>query len=253
MFWMAGIVHYFWRPFSRRFVMATLAGFIFFMYLYGFYKGNSVIHGSEAVAMLIDGTALNELEKATGRTFKEMVVADIARVDTQSFELYRLAGNQDYRLRWGETYLSAFLSFVPGWIWPGRPLEPAKVAAGTDLFYGQGSYIPGDKFWNSQKVYGLGGEALLNFGFLAFPLPFGLWGFLIGLYRRSMLTWRSRDFRWYLAPFVSLLFIIALIGDFYNLLGFFISKGVIPIMLLWLAFRLTGQKTAIEEGHASQG
>jgi hypothetical protein len=61
-----------------------------------------------------------------------------------------------------------------------------------------------------------------------------------------MLAWRKGDFRWLLAPLATLLFLIALIGDFYNLLGFWIVKGLVPTCFFWLAMVLTGQKTRLE-------
>src|SRR5205814_3615915 len=39
LFWAAGIIHFWIRPITRRFVFAGLGFLVLFMYLYGFYKG----------------------------------------------------------------------------------------------------------------------------------------------------------------------------------------------------------------------
>ncbi|MCL4294664.1 MAG: hypothetical protein KJ077_03010 [Anaerolineae bacterium] len=240
--WMVGIIHYFWRPFTRWNVFVGLLILISFMYLYGFYKGNTQIGGMEAINMLADGVPLSELEMVTGRQFRAMLIGDLARVDTQSYQLFRFISEGDYDLRWGKTYYMSVLSFIPSWLWPDRPPEPAKVAAGTELFLGRGSYVPGNKFLNSQRVYGLGGEAMLNFGILSFPLPFIIWGFLIGCYRQINSTWQEKDARWFIAPFITLLFLISLFSDLDNILGFIIANGLFPLLLLWLIFKRTGNK-----------
>jgi hypothetical protein len=246
MFWIVGVIHYFWRPFSRRSVFVVWVLLISFMYLYGFYKGNSKVNGLEALLKITEGSSFSQLETETGRSFKEMVVADFARVDTQSFELFRLSVSSDYELRWGKTYITSILSYIPGWLWPDRPLDPEKIVAGTELFYGRGAYVPGNKFQNSQKVYGLGGEALLNFGVWSFPLPFAIWGFCLGRYRRSMVGWAAGDFRWFFAPFITLLFIISFIGDLYNVLGFVITKGLLPSFFLLLTIFISVKKTTTQ-------
>jgi hypothetical protein len=68
----------------------------------------------------------------------------------------------------------------------------------------------------------------------------------MGRYRRGMLAWRKDDFRWLLAPLGTLLFLIALIGDFYNLLGFWIVKGLIPTCFFCLALVFAGHKARLE-------
>jgi hypothetical protein len=231
-FWMAGIVHFWWRPFSRRITLVAMVLLIIFMYLYGFYKGSSLLGGTQALQSLFAGESIDVLETRTGRNLPEMLVGDMSRSDTQSFELYRLVDIADYGLRGGGTYLGTFRSIIPSWIWSERPLDPEKIVAGTELFLGRGSYVPGNRFRNSLRVYGLGGEAMLNFGVLAYPVPFALWGFLMGRFRRAWFGWEQVDGRVFLVPLVTLLFLIGLIGDFDNLLGFFISRGVIIVVLL---------------------
>jgi hypothetical protein len=229
LFWIAGVVHYFWRPIGRRSAIVGLVVLGLFMYIYGFYKGG----GPEAIEMLATGRAsFSSLELATDRTFEQLVITDLSRVDVQSYELYRLLNSTDYTYRWGKTYASALISYVPSWIWKAKPPDTEKVVAGTDLLLGRRMYSPGDRFRDASWVYGLGGEAMLNFGFFAAPFPFAIWGFLMGRYRRAMLTWPSKDARKLLAPFATLLLMMALFSDLDNLIGLFCTGGFVVFLVL---------------------
>lgn len=238
LFWMAGIVHYFWRPIGRK---SALIGLVFlgtFLYIYGFYKGSVSLGGTGALKELATGRrSLGNLESATDRTFKRLLINDFSRVDIQSCLLYRLLQSTDYQYRSGYTYASAVLHMVPRWMWKAKPPDAEKVVAGTDLLYGRGWYKPEEPGRISAFVYGLAGEAMLNFGFLAVPFPFAIWGFLMGRYRRRMLTWPPTDARRLLAPFVTLLFMMAVFMDFDNLLSVLIYQGGFVILLVLLSSR----------------
>jgi hypothetical protein len=200
-----------------------------FMYVYGFYKSGGV----EALRQVAAGESLQELEVATGRTLEGLLLGDLARVDVQAYELYRLQSAREYRLRWGKTYASALLRNLPARVWPGRPADAEKTIAGTELFYGPGRYVPGDRWRNTSRVFGLAGEAMLNFGIWLAPAPFVLWGFLMGRFRRATISWPRADARRFLAPLVALLITIALFSDANNLISLVISKaGLIALLVL---------------------
>jgi hypothetical protein len=78
---------------------------------------------------------------------------------------------------------------------------------------------------------------MLNFGVLALPLPFAIWGFLMGRYHRTMLTWPPTDARRLLAPFLTLLFMMAVFMDFDNLLNVLVYQGGFVILLVLLSSR----------------
>ena len=232
LFWLVGIFHQYWRPIDRRTLFLGLGVVISFMYLYGFYKNA----GTQAVTTLTEGGSLSDLEEDTGRTFRGMLIGDLSRTDVQSYSLFKLK-NSKYDLRWGKTYLSALSRSIPSWVWPNRPLDSEKVVAATELFKGPGEYIPGDLFRNSSKVFGLAGEAMLNFGVWSAPIPFALWGFLVGRYRRVLLTWHVTDVRRFLAPLITLLLFMTLFSDLENTISTFIGKGSYVILLILLISR----------------
>jgi hypothetical protein len=236
--WIAGVVHSFWRPISRRLATIGMAIVFVFMYIYGFYKSGGV----QALRQVAAGESLQELEAATGRTLEGLLLGDLARVDVQAYQLYKLQDTVDYQLRWGKTYASAVLRNVPARFWPGRPADSEKTIAGTELFYGRDRYVPGDRWRNTSKVFGLAGEAMLNFGIGLAPAPFAAWGFLIGRFRRAARSWPRADARRFLVPFITLLVTITLFSDFDNLLSLVIDKAGMITALIFLSSKRTREK-----------
>ncbi len=231
-FWMAGIVHYFWRPFKVGQLIFGLPFLLGFMYVYNFYD----VLGSEAINMLVQGKSLSGLEQASGRDDRVLFIEDLSRTSTHSYQIYRLSVSDEYELRWGKTYVDPFAHYVPTWIWRDKPVDPEKQIAGTDLIFGPGAYVPGNLTkQNSLRVYGLLGEALLNFGVILAPLPFALWGFLMGVYRRSLLSWLPTDARLFLAPYLTLSLVFVVFSDFDNLVASFLFRASPVILVLYLA------------------
>jgi hypothetical protein len=127
--------------------------------------------------------------------------------------------------------MGAALLVVPKSLWPDRPVGKRKE--GTELEYGAGSY-KGERF-KSTRVYGIAGEAMLNFGPLAVPLTFVVFGLVVGWVRRCLFTWHTADSRLLLGPYLVNMCFVALVGDSDNLVFFVITNGAIPILVLGLS------------------
>lgn len=229
LFWAAGVLHLWVGPLTRKNVFIGLCFLFFFMYLYGFYKAA----GLEGIRRAGDPLERAELEERSGRTLESTVLGDLGRADIQAFLLYRLTNAGDYDYAWGRTYLGALSLFIPRSIWPDRP--PTKVKEGTELQHGSGTWIPG--VMQSSKVYGLGGEAMLNFGWLAVPFSYALLGWLVGWVRGLLYTLDRFDPRRLLIPFFVNLCIVALIGDSDNIVFFLVHRGLIPSLLVLFSAR----------------
>jgi hypothetical protein len=228
-FWAVGVIHFWIRPLSKRAILLGVLLIISFMYLYGFYKGA----GLESLRALSPATR-PMLEEQTGRTLKSVLLDDLARSDVQAFLLYRLTGEDaDYEYALGRTYLGGMTILIPRAIWPQRP--PTKVKEGTEAQYGMGSYVP--DHWVSSRVYGLAGEAMLNFGPLAVPFAFAVLGLAVGLVRRLFINLQPGDARLLLYPFLVNLCLVILVGDSDNVVFFLIKNGSVPLLLLTLASR----------------
>ena len=91
------------------------------------------------------------------RDLKYLLLGDLARADSNAFILHNLVKDPgDYDYRWGLTYAGGLAILIPTEIWHNRPYF--KVDAGTEAQLGKTASRP------SSRVYGLSGEALLNFG-----------------------------------------------------------------------------------------
>jgi hypothetical protein len=75
------------------------------------------------------------------------------------------------------------------------------------------------------RVYGLTGEALLNFGPWGVLPAYAIYGACLGWYRRKLTTWDAADARTFLAPLVTILFATAFIADSDNVLFLFVVDG----------------------------
>jgi hypothetical protein len=227
-FWAAGIIHLWVRPFSRRMVAAGVAGLVLFMYVYGFYKSG----GREGLERALQGADQRaELTQKTGRTWEATVLGDLGRADVQAMLLYRIAGpRSDYEPAYGGTYGAALTLVVPRSIWPSRPM--GKVKQGTEALYGRGSWVQGR--WQASQVYGLAGEAMLNFGPIAAPISFILLAAAVAGVARLGRRLAPDDARWLLFPFLVQLCFSLLVSDLDNMIFVIVSQGTLPAMLVFL-------------------
>jgi len=230
LFWAAGMIHFMIRPITKKEVAIGIVFLLFFMYLYGFFKAGGV----DGVNTALEGhEARAQLEEKSGRTWQGMLLGDLGRTDVQAYMLYRLMlPNSDYEYAWGETYVAATTLLIPKFIMPNKPFKH-KVMQGTELLFGKGSYKLGE--WETSKVYGITGEAMLNFGFFVVPLAFIPLGILVGWIQRCLLNWNSSDSRLILLPMLVNFCFIVLVGDFDNDIFFLIKNSGLPAFVFWLS------------------
>jgi hypothetical protein len=226
LFWAAGIIHFWVRPLNRTFVFVGICFLVVFMYIYGFYKDL----GKDAWSGFQAGAIPAEASIKKGRTLEVLLLGDLGRADVQAFLLYRLLRpDRDYHYAWGGTYLASATLLIPRAFWPDRP--PGKVKAGTEAQYGVGSWDE-DK-WRSSLVYGLAGETMLNFGPIAVPFAYLIFGVIVGRLQHFFSKLRHSDTRLLLYPFLVSLCFSFLQSDSDNLLFNFIKNGLVPIFIIW--------------------
>ncbi len=230
LFWAVGVLHLVVRPISKKLISVGFIFLVVFMYFYGFYKGA----GLDALEALQSADARADLSQETGRDVNTLLLADLERSDVQAMLLYRLSSEDGIELYgWGRTYVGDAAILIPRALMPNRP--PQKVKEGTEVLYGKGSYAPG--VLEASRVYGLAGEAMLNFGPLAVPLAYALFGLLVGSIGRFIQRLAPTDSRLLLAPFLVNLCITVLVGDSDNIIFFLIKSGCLPFLVLWLGSR----------------
>lgn len=227
-FWAVGLIHFWLRPLPRKAIAFGCATLLLFVYVYGFYKAV----GRDAVTLLGDDQGRATVEESRGRTLQGAVVGDLGRADVQAFVLYRLLRPEsDYDYALGRTYLGGVALIVPRGLWPNRPLS--KVVEGTEVQFGRRTYVPDE--WEASQVYGLAGEAMLNFGPLAAPLSFALLGLLASRIRRLMNGLPPSDSRWLLMPFLISLCPVLLVSDSDNIVFYLFKDGLVPFLVVALS------------------
>ncbi|MFW3170394.1 hypothetical protein [Geodermatophilus sp. CPCC 206100] len=219
-----GLCHFLVAPVRRRTLVVLTVALVGFLYLYGFYKAA----GSDALEAIGEGASLSELSSDTGRDMRSVLLGDLGRADVQALLLER---QQEGRapVAHGATYLGDLTFLVPDSLGLGR--IPDKIDVGTDMLYGSGSHRPD---FASSYVYGLGGEAVLNFGaagaVLAF-LPFALVVRGASSYYRRCLTSPHAPGAALVAPGLSLAAALALTSDLDNVTWFLLNYVAVFALL----------------------
>jgi len=230
--WAVGIVHFLIRPMPKKVLVGGVIAMLAFMYLYGFYKSL----GRSAVSALTEGVALAALEQRSGRSLETILLGDLSRADVQAFFLYRLTeGQADYEYAWGRTYAGAACLLIPSAVWPERP--PTKKKEGTELIHGKERWSSGRA---DTRVYGLAGEALLNFGLWGVPLLFLVPAAVAGRVRRWLYQWKALpviDMRLLLLPFLIRLSFTLISSDSSNLVFGLFKTGLVPALVVIMGSR----------------
>jgi hypothetical protein len=219
-----GLCHVLIKPIRRSTLAALFALLVTFMYFYGFYKAE----GSQAFQAISDGSSLAQLSSDTDRDLASVLLGDLGRADLQALLLER------ERAGWapvahGLTYIGDLTFLVPDHL--GLGSIPDKVEAGTNMLYGNGTVSPE---FQSSRVYGLAGEAVLNFGpagaVLGFlPLAFVIRG-AASFYRRCLASPQSPGMA-VLAPGLSIAAALTLTSDVDNLAWFVLNYLFFSLVL----------------------
>ena len=222
--WALGMIHYGMRPVSRKAIAGFAVVMLAFMYFYGFYK----YAGAEGIRAFTDSAWRAQAVEKSGRSFGSVLVQDLARTDVQAFALYRLmTGPHEYAM--GRTYLGAFNLLIPRSISDDR--LPTKLKWTTDLEYGEGAYE--SNHHPSSRVYGLSGEAMLNFGLLGVPFAFALFGYLVAKMSNLSGAIDPSDCRVLLVPFLACIAIVVLAHDLDVDLFIAIKNSLLPFSVIY--------------------
>jgi superoxide dismutase len=228
MFWLCGAIHAWTKPVPRHLVAIGIALLVIFMYAYGFYKAQGV----DALETLQSSEEMNTTANRTGRTLDTTLLGDLARSETQAYLLYRLADVRDYDYAAGTTYVSAFMvilpkTFRPDWI-------SSKVEKGTEALYGRGIFST--EYVSASQVYGLAGEAMLNFSPVSIPLAFSALAFVV-VKSRALQFAHPDDARRLLLPFLVNMCILVLNSDLDNIIVFFLTTALPVLTILKFSTR----------------
>ncbi len=161
-----------------------------------------------------------------------LLLAELSRTELQGFIIHQICRpDSDFKPALGRSYYATLCHLIPEFIWADRPF--VLDYDGTEMMFGQGSWNP---YSNSVTyVFGMPGEALINFGLLGGPLAFLVWTFVVARARKWIYTWDCNDVRLFLAPWLSCLCIVLFMSDSPNMLFFTAKFAGVPLLLLWLS------------------
>lgn len=229
--WAVGIIHYYWRDLTPRLLLLGMIPIVLFVFIYGLYKA-----GHERFVDIILGRAtISQVAEATHETIPNVLVHDMSRTGIQAWMMHKwFTFRGDYDLRYGITYLQAPVALAPKWLFKWKVTGGSyKVRAGTEYLFGKGYFDP-LRQKKSGAIYGLAGEAILNFGLWAIPFMFAFWGLLVGWLRRKWLSWPMGDCRLLIMPWLSILVISLLANDSDVHWSIIISQVIIPSFVAFL-------------------
>jgi len=233
--WAVGVLHLWVRPIPKKYIGFGLAFLFAFMYLYGFFKS----YGVDALDIIQSPELRQQKSEQSGRTFEATLLGDLGRSDIQAYVLYELWPDErdnDFNYAHGRTYIGAMTLLIPSSIWPTRPAT--KTQPGTELIVGRGAYAQG---YRASRVYGLAGEAMLNFGVFSIPLVFIGLGAAVAIVRRWFLSWQHGDARILLIPFLVNLCFLIMTADSDGVVFFAVKNGLVPFALIALAAKPSAQ------------
>lgn len=225
LFWAVGAYHYYVKPVSRSSIAIGTVALVGFMYVYGFYKDGTSL--STAFASQEKREAAQRLSH---RSFQGLILGDLGRADVQAFILFKTVTDPNsFRRAHGQTYLSAFALFVPRSLRPSSLVNKEEIS--SDLIWGPGVYTPG-VLW-STRIYGLTGEAILNFGMLAVPFAFAALGFIIAHLQLWVRSLHDEDARLLVVPFLTYLCSVwAVSSDLDNVVFSILKQGFVVGLVL---------------------
>ena len=233
LFWASGIVHFWIRPLKRSFVVFAIIALLGFNYAYGLYKS----YGLTALNVIAHPEQHSEMAAKCGRTFRAALLEDFGRSDVQAYMVYQLCeDNKTYTYKWGQTYLNAILLPIPAAFRPGLV---GKREAGTELQYG---YYDGE--WSTSRIYGLAGEAMLNFGPFSGVIPFALFGLVMARFRGFLKGISRTDPRWFIIPCLVNAMFVGLVSDLDNVIWHLVKLGAVPFAVIVISSRLAPRAAA---------
>lgn len=237
------LIHLVVRPIKRRTVALLAVAGLTFAWAYGFYK----TAGSDVLGLLDGSESLEELTERTDRDWEGLILNDLGRAGMQAILIDRLE-TADPPLAYGETYLGDVLLFLPQRLHDGQ--VSSKVAVGTTWLYGEGAYQSAGIA--STRIYGLAGEALLNFGYAGPPLAFAVYGALVRFFDSYYLqALRARSLAAApIAAALSPLAVLLLISDLDNAFSFGLRRIVPILAIVWLSTRPRAAVHQVRSGHS---
>ena len=249
--WAGMIVNFTIKAINVRKVILFMGFIVLFMSVFYFYK-----HGGLSALMNVTNSQTRDsvfsrqtggsANEENGNSMEFTLLHDFSRADIQALALYKISST-NYSLALGRSYVGGVLSIIPKSVSNDR--FPTILKERTELLYGKGSYVQNGTFF-CPWIFGMQGEAALNFGYVGFILSYLFYGLLIRYLKKTIDSIPPNDTRIYLVPFLINMSIMAYLGDSQLVVFFFVKFGLIPYVTIWMIsqkikFRKKAQLAAV--------
>jgi hypothetical protein len=244
LFWAVGMIHLYVRRVSRTLVLAGIPVLLVFLGAYAIYKN----HGNATMDFLSSVSSYDEIQSGSERA-EDILLGDLGRSDVQAFLVYRIFQRErEFEYAWGRSYLGAIAMVIPRSVWPDR--IPAKAKWTTEAEFGPGKFESAEII--STRVYGLAGEAMLNFGPLFVPVAFAVLGVTVAWLRRFITSLELGDCRRLIVPFLCNFCFLLLLNDSDNQVFYLMKYGLFPgIVILAASGEYNPRRVAARYPYAS--
>lgn len=238
------LVHLAFFPLKKRWLAVIALAAIVFAGVYDVYKKT----GTDGISDLRQGSFASNAEYSDLEFGPlSLLLGDFSRTGIQVVILDRWVVN-DFSQGWGATYLGGALQFIPGV--DAATIVPTKSVVATDVLYGEGAANVRDSL--TTRIYGLQGEALLNFGpvsFVLVVLPFAaLLRIADARFHRAQV---SQQFgRIIIASFLTPALMLLFVSDLDNVIRYVTSKAMLPILVVPVAAYLLSRSQLSQQPRA---
>lgn len=243
--WIAGLIHYYWRPVKHREAIILILCGVLFMFTYLFYKQYGVTGLTTFINQGSQAAAATGNDR-TERSFEGMLVGDMSRAHIHAYSAFVLIDKPyDYELRWGGTIPGDILSIVPRWVYLSEYNAggyAGKHVAGTEMIRGPGKFDPTIKTGREPRMWGIAGNMILNFGLWTVPIGYALLGLYVGWAQRATRKWQlTGDIRLFSAPLLAIIALIILAMDPQVFTMYMLRYFMLPIIILYIGSRSIGR------------
>lgn len=226
LFWFAGLVHLYLFKLKKMHLILGVIFISIFMPIYGIYK----TYGIKS----FDGEySISDTNRYENNPLLDIYINDFSRSSLNAYEIYQY-NNSNYYPKLGATYLNSMLMLVPF-------LKPyyngqTKNSASSELVYEQKFFLEKNTNYDNSRVYGIYGEALLNFGPFFAVFIFFIAGFVIAKIDNFCRSLNHEDFTIFVVPFLANVSFVIMMSDLDNLLFFIMKNGLVPMLYIYTLY-----------------
>lgn len=231
-FWFAGIVHIYLFRLRKIHILAGVLFLATFMSVYTIYK----TYGIDSFS---GDYTIEDTNRFENNPLIEIYLGDFSRGTINTYQISQIEDLSSYEYKYGQTYISSIIKVIP-------PLKElyyghSKNSAGAEIVSNIKVSPTQDDIHNS-RVFGLYGEAILNFGIFIGLISFFIFGVIATTLDNLSRKYLSRNIYVLVIPFVSNIAFTLLLSDSDNLVFFAFKNGLIVLLYLYIVNKTCNTK-----------